>query len=54
MLPRKILKNNLFNAISCILVWVFMHGASEVHGANEKKILRLVKKLEQEECPTLK
>ena len=29
MLPRKNLKNRVSNAISCILVWVFMHGASD-------------------------
>ena len=29
LLPRKILKNSLFNAISCVLVWVFMHRASD-------------------------
>ena len=29
LLPRKILKNRASNAISCVLVWVFMHGASD-------------------------
>ena len=52
MLPRKILKNSLFNAISCVLASVFMHGASNKWKENIKNISET--KPEQEDCPTLK
>ena len=43
---------SLFNAISCVLVWVFMHGASEKWKENIKNISET--KPEQEDFPTLK
>ena len=59
MLPRKVSlmrvsQESLFNAISCVLVWVFMHGASDKLKENIKNILFSETKHEQEGCPTLK
>ena len=45
-------KWSLFNAISCVLLWVFMHGASDKWKENIKNISET--KHEQEDCPTLK
>ena len=39
------------NAISCVLVWDFVHGASDKRQENFMNIIET--KPEQEDCPTL-